>query len=305
MPHLRVSVLIPTYNRAEFLSDAIDSLLAQTRVPDEIIVVDDGSSDDTERVLGQYAGRIQALRQPNQGPSAARNAAFRASSGDLIAFLDSDDTLAPTSIQCRAEFLELHPYLNIVYTGAFVTNAENKLLGLFRKPPLPHGMIFHELICRHAFPIHAVMLRRTCIETPFLFDPQLRSDEDYDLWARLSAHNVVAAIDEPLCFYHLHSGTITERMDAVTRNGILVQERVMRMPEFAALPMKSKSPFYTVCGTRHLRLGSRREARRYFLQAITCDPRYRRAYLMLMLSLFGRSGYEYALTMYKRMRILV
>ena len=161
MPHLRVSVLIPTYNRAEFLSEAIESLLTQTRVPDEIIVVDDGSTDDTERVLAQYAGRIQVLRQANQGNAAARNAAFRASSGDLIAFLDLDDTLAPTSIQCRADFLESHPHLNMVYTAAIVTNAENKPLGLFRDPPLPQGMIFHELICRHAFPIHAVMLRRS------------------------------------------------------------------------------------------------------------------------------------------------
>jgi len=300
MSHLRVSVLIPTYNRAAFLSDAIESLLAQTRVPDEIIVVDDGSSDDTERVLGQYAGRIQALRQSNQGPSAARNAAFRASSGDLIAFLDSDDTLAPTSIEQRAVFLEAHPKISFVYTGAYMTDIEETPLQWFRKPPLPQGNVFHEVICRPLFPIHAVMLRRSIVDRSFLFDERLRSAEDTELWAYLTARHQVAAIELPLSNYRSHPDMITERMDQVGTSLIAVQEQIMRMPEFRALPSQQQGVFFTWYGMYHLYAHQARQARGYLVRALRCAPTLKRPYVLLLLSLFGSQGFEAAMRLYRR-----
>src|SRR5882724_669932 len=106
---LSVSVIIPTYNRAAFVTVAVDSALNQTRVPDEIIVVDDGSTDETDRVLRQYGPPVRVVRQENRGRSAARNVGLSQATGDAVMFLDSDDLLMPRNIETCAQVLETHP----------------------------------------------------------------------------------------------------------------------------------------------------------------------------------------------------
>src|SRR5574341_812790 len=113
-----VSVILATYNRATLLEEAVRCLLGQTRIPDEIVVVDDGSTDHTPEVLDCYGPPVRVVRQPNRGLPAARNTGLRAATGNLIAFLDSDDTLPLDSIERRASYLEAHPAAAAVYGAA-------------------------------------------------------------------------------------------------------------------------------------------------------------------------------------------
>src|SRR3954470_1810603 len=112
-----VSVIIPTYNYARYLPQAIDSALGQTHAPLEVIVVDDGSTDDTPRVLEAYASRIRVIRQANQGAGAARNAGIAAARGEYVAFLDSDDLWRRDKLELQLARFREEPDLGLVHAG--------------------------------------------------------------------------------------------------------------------------------------------------------------------------------------------
>src|SRR5436190_9018266 len=120
-----VSVVIPTYNYARYLGAAIDSALQQTHAPLEVIVVDDGSTDDTPRLLDGYGDRIRVIRQKNSGVAAARNAGVREARGELIAFLDSDDLWKPRKLELQIARFEADPGLGLVHCGAETLDDQN------------------------------------------------------------------------------------------------------------------------------------------------------------------------------------
>jgi|SRR5579859_640429 len=303
---LSVGVLIATYNRADLIDEAIDSLLAQTRIPDEIIVVDDGSTDNTENIIKNYQNSsIKYIAQPNRGLPSARNVGLRSATTDLIAFLDSDDTLPPESIARRAEYLEKNPSSNIVYGAAYYTDMQGKILGLFRPIPLPSGWIFHELACRTVFPMHAVMLRRHCAETIGYFDENLYLQLDFDYWARAAALYPFDAINEILAFYRLHNEmSVVAHRPELLQMGIGVQQRIMKMPMFETLTSQQKAHVYTYHGTQYLRLNKSHEARKWYLKAVRVSPKTVRNYVLLAISFLGRPGIEGIGPLYRRLRNL-
>ncbi len=183
-----VSVVIPCYNQAHFLREAIESALAQTYTPLEIVVVDDGSTDDTFAVAQSYGDRVVAVRQPNAGLSAARNAAIRASNGAFVVLLDSDDKLLPSGVASRVRFLLEDPEVAIV-TGYYrEMDAEGTLLPRIpelRKPTAQPAL--YQTVRRNWGPPVGWTIRRSALERCGLFDPLLRSCEDWDLLIRLSS----------------------------------------------------------------------------------------------------------------------
>src|SRR5438034_9298591 len=124
-----VSVIIPTYNYARYLAAAIESALAQTYAPLEIIVVDDGSTDDTLRILGAYGNRLRVLRQANQGAGAARNAGIAAARGEYVAFLDSDDLWHPRKLELQLARFASDPDLGLVHCGVEVLDEQGRTTG--------------------------------------------------------------------------------------------------------------------------------------------------------------------------------
>src|SRR5689334_18648366 len=163
-PRLSVSVIIPTYNRAAFIKQAIDSALNQTRVPDEIIVVDDGSTDNTAGILARYDHPVRVIRQENSGRSAARNLGIRESRGDLIVFLDSDDLLTPASIASRVPIFEKSPEIGVVYGNMYVMNSAGEHLGIssqYMPGPRPSGFVLANLALRGSFILIPAMVRRS------------------------------------------------------------------------------------------------------------------------------------------------
>ena len=191
-----VSVIIPTFNRAWFLAEAIDSVLVQDFEDFEIIVVDDGSTDHTFEILKSYP-QILILRQNRQGVSAARNAGIGRSKGSFIAFLDSDDLWLPNKLSTQVAFFDEHPEALICQTEeTWIRN------GIRVNPKRRHkkhsGMIFERCLELCIVSPSAVMMKRSMLDEIGFFDETLPVCEDYDLWLRVSCRIPVFLIETPL-----------------------------------------------------------------------------------------------------------
>jgi glycosyltransferase involved in cell wall biosynthesis len=192
-----VSVIIPTYNRGWVLKEAIDSVLAQEFSDYELIVVDDGSTDDTRVILDSYGRDIIVLPQANQGVSAARNRGIAESRAQLVAFLDSDDLWLPQKLTRQVSFFKSNPAALIGQTEeTWVRN------GVRVNPKKRHqklsGMIFEPSLDLCLVSPSAVMIRKSLFDTVGVFDESLPACEDYDLWLRVSCRYPVWLIDESL-----------------------------------------------------------------------------------------------------------
>jgi glycosyltransferase involved in cell wall biosynthesis len=293
----KVSVIIPTYNRAAFIADAIESALNQTRAPDEIVVVDDGSTDETSVILERFGPPVRVLRQPNRGRSAARNAGLRAATGDAVLFLDSDDMLAPHGIEHFARELESRADVGIVYSDAHLCDAQGNRIGLYSRDvpgPRPSGMILEALLRRN-IPLITSMVRRSQLDA-IEFDETLHSAEDYDFWRKLAARCPFLYLDEPLLRYRFHGAmTVASRHRETAEGEIEVQRRIMQMPEFVRLPRKSRARALCIHGVKQAMLGSTGVARSYFRRAIGASPTYPGGYALLMLSLLGTRPLQLAI----------
>jgi glycosyltransferase involved in cell wall biosynthesis len=184
-----VSVIIPTFNSAGYLVQAIQSVLAQTYQEFEIIVVDDASTDHTEEALRPFANRICYVRQERGGPSVARNRGILQARGELIAFLDADDLWRPTKLARQVEYLNHHPEVCLVYTdftrGPQPGSNNESRLQVFKPRDSAHA--FHGLLEENFIATPTVMVRRSALARSGLFDPKLRGSEDIDLWLRLAS----------------------------------------------------------------------------------------------------------------------
>ncbi len=185
---MHISVVIPTFNCADFLVEAIRSVLAQTYEDYEIIVVDDGSTDHTETTLRQFANRIRYIRQEPGGPSVARNRGILEARGELIAFLDADDLWRPAKLARQVEYLNHHPEAVLVYTdftrGPQPGSNNDPRLRAYK--PRDPADPFHALLEENFIATPTVMVRREALARSGLFDPTLKGSEDFDLWLRLA-----------------------------------------------------------------------------------------------------------------------
>ena len=196
-----VSVIIPTFNRGRLLKKAIDSVLNQTHTDLELIIVDDGSDDETPAMIAWYQKRNQQkiifVQQKNRGPAAARNQGLAAARHDFIAFLDSDDWLQPDKIGLQVAAMQKEPDYLISHTEE-VWYRDGKLLNQKVKHRKESGFIFGRCLDLCAVSMSTVMIRRQLIEQEGLFDEQLPCCEDYDYWLRVSVKHPFLLINRPL-----------------------------------------------------------------------------------------------------------
>lgn len=192
-----VSVIIPTFNRGWILKESIESVLAQTYTDFELIVVDDGSTDNTHEVLQTFLGCITVIRQENAGVSAARNRGIRAASGRLVSFLDSDDLWLPRKLECQVAFFESTPEAMICQTEETWIR-KGKRVNPKKRHHKESGIIFERSLLLCLVSPSAVMIRRTLFDAVGLFDESLPACEDYDLWLRIGYRYPVYLIDDPL-----------------------------------------------------------------------------------------------------------
>ena len=197
MPPL-FSVVIPTYNRKNFLKKSADSVLNQTLKDFELIIVDDGSTDSTIELVADYTGEgITYIRTPNLGVSHARNTGIQNSRGSYIAFLDSDDTWDSSKLELVLEEIKKFPEIKIFHTEE-IWYKNGKLLGQKKKHKKPDGHVYENCLPLCCLGMSTTVVKKTLFEEIGMFDEQLPACEDYDLWLRACLGNEVKLIKEPL-----------------------------------------------------------------------------------------------------------
>ena len=198
----RVSVIIPTFNRAKWLPRAIDSVLEQTFKDFELIIVDDASTDQTHKILGRYATNIIALfHKENRGPAASRNTGLAHSSAPLVAFLDSDDCWFHDKLQTQVSFFDAKPHAVACQTEEiWIRNARR--VNPKKIHHKPSGYMFEQSLRLCLISPSAVMIKRWVLDEIGWFDEGLPACEDYDLWLRLTCKWPVHLIPKPLVVKH-------------------------------------------------------------------------------------------------------
>jgi glycosyltransferase involved in cell wall biosynthesis len=205
-----VSVIIPCYNHARFLPEAIESALSQTHLSVEVIVVDDGSRDNTAEVAARFPD-VMCLRQQNQGLAGARNAGLRASCGEYVVFLDADDRLTPSAIEAHLSCFEQHPEAGFVVGDIDQINLNG---GHVDSPrwPLLRGNYYEELLrVNHVANTIAVMFRRSLLEQLGGFNCSCSPAEDYEILLRAARLSPSAHHRNVVAQYRRHPSTLSRQ----------------------------------------------------------------------------------------------
>jgi glycosyltransferase involved in cell wall biosynthesis len=226
-PVMRISVIIPVYNREEYIRRAIDSVLNQTRPADEIIVVDDGSTDATPSILADYGELIQVVRQENTGVSSARNRGIRVSSGNWIALLDSDDEWFPDKLALQESWLKKNPSYRICQTQE-IWIRRGKRVNPMKKHTKVQGDIFFPSLKRCLVSPSAVLFERQLFEENGGFDESFPVCEDYDLWLRISLHEPVGLLHEAgIIKYGGHTDQLSRSVWGMDRFRVFSLEKIL------------------------------------------------------------------------------
>jgi len=297
-----IAVVIPTYNRAGYLVTAIDSALAQSRAPDEIVVVDDGSTDDTAAVVARYGPKIRYVRKDNGGEASARNRGVREAGATWIAFLDSDDAWEPEALERLEAAARSYPDAGLIAMRARVLSADGartrRIYG--KKSPGPRFST-RSLLWGDAGGVQMPMVRRALILAAGGFDESLPSATDCDLWLRLSFTTGMVAIPEPLLLVRVHPDNLSADRTLNARCWIRILEKLAREhPEFL-----SGSPWHyrRALGKERLRLGRELlassagdparigESRTTLRASIAAFPFFGRAWIYLLWSIVAPGSY--------------
>ena len=194
---MNISVIIPTWNRADLLAKALQSVFAQSLPPAEVIVVDDGSTDDTRELVHSQFRDARYIYQQNRGVSSARNTGIQAASGDWIALLDSDDRWQPDKLEQQCDHLRARPDYKICHSDE-IWIRNGKRVNPMKKHAKQGGHIFRHCLPLCAISPSTVLIHRDLFRKIGLFDERLPACEDYDLWLRICAMHPVLYIDKPL-----------------------------------------------------------------------------------------------------------
>lgn len=222
-----VSVVVPTYNRAGVLGRALDSVFSQTRQPEQVIVVDDGSTDGTSEVIKRDYPLVTWVRQTNAGVSAARNRGIAEASSEWIAFLDSDDEWKPGKLERQSDALRQHPSFHICHTNEiWIRNGKRVNEG--KRHAKSGGWIFQRCLPLCVISPSSVIVRRALLEELGGFDESLPVCEDYDMWLRICSRHPVLFLEEPLVVKHGgHDDQLSKRYWGMDRFRIHAIEKIL------------------------------------------------------------------------------
>jgi len=308
----KISVIIPTYNRAAYLPDAIESVLAQSLRDYEIIVIDDGSTDVTRRVLQPWidAGQIRYIRQENRGVSAARNRGIAAARGGYIAFLDSDDLFAADKLEKQAALLDADPGVGLAHGGFRRVDMDGRLLAERDTSGLD-GNVYPKMLLDWSvlIPPSCVMLRAAVLAETGGFDPAMRWGEDIDLWRRVARRYRFAALPEILTTMRVHAENASgAKADArvIADFERYLQKALQADPALAPqFRRRAWAKLYSNAGHNILAAGAPAQmplARAYSLKALRQNPRQWSAYLGWLASWISPPRRQKLLALWRKLR---
>ena len=288
----RVSVIVPAYNAAPFLRDALESVLRQTYTDWEVVVVDDGSTDRTQAVIEETApafhGRLRCICQENRGTAAARNAAIAASSGELIALLDADDIWLEKRLEACVRVLDNRPEARLVHAQVICIDREGKIFG---NPPAPPEKYLSGRIAQHIYARRAhllaptVLFRRSCLRVAGNFDedPRMRSTEDRDLWFRIARFFDIAYLNEVVAHYRVLPQSLSHDWERARISQTRFLEKHFRAGHASLREYRrGLANLHRERGDVLFNRGALAESIRWYAKAVSYDVRnYRNVYMLL------------------------
>jgi glycosyltransferase involved in cell wall biosynthesis len=273
-----ITVIIPTYNRSGLLVEALNSVVNQTQRADEIIVVDDGSTDNTREVVAAFGNGVIYIKQQNAGPSAARNNGMRKAKGDFVALLDSDDLWVPNRLFLQSQAVRRDPELSFLFglEAKFSGSSDsaevlldesllNELRSYKQAIPDPLALLFRD----NVIPTSSVFFRRSCLATVGFLDESLNQAEDYDWWLRFAeAGFQFGFIDAVLCRRRIHGGNLVNDWINRTESTLAVLDRHATRAKCPTVMLKQRiSELHYDLGSYYMRRLSFSNARRHLERA--------------------------------------
>jgi GT2 family glycosyltransferase len=228
-----VSIVICAYNAAPFLTETLESVFAQTYQDYEIIVVNDGSTDHTDQVITPYLERLTYLKQPNSGPGAARNTAFRHARGRYIALLDSDDQWLPQYLATMLARSQAEPEIDVLYPNAILFGAAQWEGKLFQDVcPSSEPVTLEKFLTRECNVFISAVFKREILDKVGWFDESLRGSEDFDLWLRMLQHGYrFSFLREPLARYRKRADSLSSSSTRYFQNVLRALCKALSAPQ--------------------------------------------------------------------------
>ncbi|NVN92407.1 MAG: glycosyltransferase [Desulfuromonadales bacterium] len=239
------SVVIPTYNGSKFLTQTIESVLNQSYKDFEIIVVDDGSTEDIEQLLKPYGEYLRYLRIENSGPAAARNTGIRLSNGEFVALLDHDDIWAPENLRVKVELLHKNPECAMVYSYPTLIDAIGNVIPQESPSAFPSGSVFEDfLISNRIITFSCTLIRKSIFDSVGLLDDrrEITCCDDYDMWLRIAdVSTIVFSTDQSVC-YRIHGDNLINNHDMSLNSHMSVYNKILKESKTASkMPIKKLS----------------------------------------------------------------
>ena len=294
--HPLISVVIPTFNCEQYILQAITSVMEQTYRHHEIVVVDDGSTDDTQSVLSCLQDKISYVYQNNKGVVAARNLGIQRARGQLVAFLDADDTWDTRKLEHQVQAIQKYPEAGLVFADFHEFDesgviAQSRFHGWSKArvwygthgdpaTEMAFGWIYEDLLTANWIHTSTVLVSKKALAEAGLFDPAFRICQDYDLWLRIARTRPAAYVNRVLCGYRHRtdglSGTAEARLLRWNQDTVLVLEKHLRLnavPRKCMSSVKARlSELYWTLAWHHFHHNRLREARRLFLSGLRYRP---------------------------------
>jgi glycosyltransferase involved in cell wall biosynthesis len=279
----KVSVIIPTYNRANLLPESVKSVLTQTYRDFEVIIVDDGSTDNTREVARGFPSPVKYIYQENHGVSSAFNRGIEAASGEYVAIFADDDIMLENALEKTINFLEKHPEAGFCHGQNYTIDENGNSLRL--RTTRGPGKTFvrdgkeeiAQLLFRDTIQASTVVVRRACFGEVGLFNADLRGGEDWDMWIRLARKYAVGYLAEPLVKVRVHTSNLQGRadLDSLKKTYIARLDSVFNDaelgPRYARLRRKAYFGLYCNCAKLAAEKGDRLTGTGYLIKAlITC-----------------------------------
>ncbi|KYC39316.1 glycosyl transferase family A [Scytonema hofmannii PCC 7110] len=299
----KISVVIPAYNSMQYLPETLESVLQQTFTDFEVLIINDGSSDNIIQWASEITDpRVKLISQKNQGVSVARNTGIAQSQGEYIAFLDADDLWEQTKLEKQVRYLDENPEVGLVHTSMALVDRNGKSTGRVMTS-VAEGEVWKELVESNKIACSSVMVRRRCLEKVGGFEPNLHFAEDWDLWIRISSHYSFAVLKEPLYYYRQIPTSLSKNLAVLEQSFNFVIEKTFRCVPQELLYLKNRSYGHAnLClGWKALQSNDKdyKRAIQFSHSALVYYPqlRYSREYIRLSLAaralqLFGNNGYS-------------
>ncbi len=293
-----VSVVLPTYNYARYLPESVGSVLSQTYPHYEVIVVDDGSTDNTKDVLNPFMQRIKYIKlEQNKGLPVARNTGIQSARGKYIAFIDADDFWLPEKLQTEIEYFDKQRNAGMVYSKHVNIDENGRVIDADVKKRLPSGNIFIQLFSEQNFVIaSSVVVRKNVFETTGLFDEQLVNCQDWDMWLRIAFYFNIAGINKTLVKYRHNPHSLSKN-----RNNVLKYQKIIIDKMYNSfkdkenglhekLYKKRLASHYAKVGRYYLRTGDKNRAHENFGLSLKNAPFNLRTIRYYLCTFFHKSN---------------